>query len=130
MHGEPATGVDHGVPHPQAALLGLTEVVRVHEAGDPGVKVHGDEAVLRIAGHRQVGGVDHHQLGVPVVCRSIGREVELLLHARDIRVGLLDVEAYAGPLVGFVADVPVDHEHVAASDVVGLDLGDATAFLG
>ena len=75
---------------------------------------------LGVVGHRQVGGVDHHQLGLPCLARGIGgirREVELLLHARDVGVGLLDVEARAGTMLGVVADVAVDDHHRLLGDV-------------
>ena len=113
MHGQP-TGVEHlRVPHPQAALLRLPEVVGVQDTRHAGLEVDRDEPIVGVARHGEVGGVDHHQLGLPVGRQPIGREVQLLLHAGDVRVRGLDVEAGAGSVLAVIADEAVHHHHLA-----------------
>ncbi len=129
VHRQAAAPEDEGVPHPQAALLGLSEVVGVEDAADAGLQVNGDQALVRVVGHREVRGVDHAQLRVPVVGGRIGWEVELLLHAGDIGVGLLDVEADARTLLWIVAQVAVDHQHVDPGDVLRLTCRDPSALV-
>src|SRR5262249_10827128 len=89
---DPAAVVDELVPHPQAALLRLAEVVRVEDSSDAALEVDGDQAVVRVPAGLEVRRVDDRQLGLELVA-VVGCEVELLLHARDVRVGGLDVEA-------------------------------------
>src|SRR3712207_7532645 len=43
---------------PEAALLRLPEVVGVHDAGDARLEIDGDQPLVRVVGHRQVGRVD------------------------------------------------------------------------
>jgi hypothetical protein len=125
---EAATVVDELVPHAQPALLRLAEVVGVAHARDAPLEVDRDDAVVRVALDGQVGRVDDGQLGLEGV-RVVDVEVQLLLHAGDVGVGLLDVEARGGAELGVVADEAVDHDHVLTGDVLVLELGDPLALL-
>ena len=107
---QPALAVDDVVPHPQAALLRLTEVVGVEDTRDAVLEIDRDQPVVRVARGREVRRVDHLHLGLGAVGAL---EVELLLHAGDVRVGLLDREARGRAQLGVVADVAVDHDHIA-----------------
>jgi hypothetical protein len=118
---EAALAVDDVVPHPQAALLRLPEVIGVQDARDAVLQVDRDQAVVRVAGCREVRRVDDLHLGLGPV---VPFEVELLLHPGDVRVRLLDREARRGPHLGVVADEPVDHNHVALREVRLLLRGD------
>ena len=128
---EPAQIVDLLVPHPQAALLGLAEVVGVHDPGDPGVQVHDDGPLIRIAGHRQVRRVDDGDLGLRR--GALRGVVQHALHAGDVGVALLDNQSRGSNQGAMVADRAVDDQHLLVSDVVvlhvpqpaGLVLGDA-----
>ncbi len=80
VQGQATAAVHDIVPHPQAALLGLTEVVRVEHAGDIAREVHRDEPVVGIAGSLEVRRVDDRGVGFPglgVVVR-LDRVVQLL----------------------------------------------------
>src|SRR5207247_1464540 len=77
--------VDELVPHPQAALLRLAEVVRVEDACYALLEVDGDQAVVRVAIRLQVRRVDDRQLGLALL-PLFAREVELLLHPGDVRI--------------------------------------------
>src|SRR4029453_11070539 len=129
VHGQPAALVDLAVPHPQAALLGLPEVVGVEDPGDPGLEVDGDPAVVRVAGGGQVGGVDDGDLGVVAGVAVHRVVVEEPLHAGDVGVGLLDHQAGRGAVGAGVADEAVDLHHVPAADVVVLERGQPGPFL-
>jgi hypothetical protein len=91
---EAAAVVDELVPHPQAALLRLAEVVGVEDARDVVLEV---DAISRSSGLPsafEVRRVDDRQLGLEALeLRLGGRVVELLLHRGDVRVRLLDDEA-------------------------------------
>jgi hypothetical protein len=111
--------VDQAVPHAQAALLGLAEVVRLEHARDAGLEVDGDEPVRRPALGFQVRRVDDRQLGRVRLVVEV--EVELLLHARDVRVGGLDVQPRPGALGRIGADPALDQDHLLVGDVGVLD---------
>jgi hypothetical protein len=115
VQGQAAAVVDELVPHPEPALLRLAEVVRVEDARHPQVEVDADEAVVGVALRLQVGRVDDGQLGL--VVGVVGVEVELLLHAGDIRVGRLDVEPGRHAEVRVDADPTVDLDHLLPGDV-------------
>ena len=121
MQGKPATVVDQLVPHPQAALLGLAKVVRVQDAGDVVLEVNRDQAVGWVALGLQARRIHNRQLWLEVLI-AIQREVELLLHARDVGVGLFDDQAGRRAELWVVADVAIDHDHLLVFDVVVLDL--------
>jgi hypothetical protein len=89
VQGQAAAVVHDVVPHPQPALLRLTEVVGVEHAGDVAREVDGDDPVVRVAGSGQVGRVDDRGVRLPggrvvVVIHGV---VELLLHACHVGVG-------------------------------------------
>ena len=126
---EAAAVVDELVPHPQAALLRLAEVVRVEDARDALLEVDGDQAVVRVAVGLEVRRVDDRQLGLDLLALR-GREVELLLHAGDVRVRGFDVEARGRAEGGVVADVAVDLHHLAAGDVLVLLLRPLRGLVG
>src|SRR4029079_19068318 len=63
----PASVVDELVPHPQAALLRLPEVVGVEDARHALLEVDGDQAVVRVALGLQVGRVDDRQLALELL---------------------------------------------------------------
>src|SRR4029453_109615 len=128
VHGQPAALVDLAVPHPQAALLGLPEVVRAQDTGDAGVQVDGDHPVVGVAGGGQVGGVDDGDLGLVGAVAVDRVVVEEPLHAGDVGVGLLDHQAGRGAVGAGVADEAVDHHHVLAADVRILKRGQPRAF--
>ncbi len=111
---ETALAVDDVVPHAQAALLRLAEVVGVQDARDVVVEVDRDHAVVRVARRRETGGVDHLDLRLGPVAAL---EVELLLHAGDVRVTLLHQQSRRRAHLGIVADVAVDLDHVVLGDV-------------
>ena len=124
---EPAAVVDELVPHAQAALLRLAEVVRVEDARHALLEVDRDQAVVGIALGLQVRRVDDGQLRF--VLSLGGSEVELLLHGGDVRVRGLDVEPCGRAEVRVVPDEAVDHDHVLIGDVRVLRLGPLVAFL-
>ena len=126
MQGEAALLVDDVVPHAQAALLGLSEVVGVEDARRVVVQVDRDQAVIRVAQRLEAGRVDHRHLRVGPVCAL---EVQLLLHACDVGVPLLHDEPGGGAHLQVVADVAVDHDHVVLGHVGVLDLGDRLVVL-
>ena len=117
VEGEPAEVVDLRVPHPEAALLRLAEVVGVQDPGDAVLEIHGDHAVVRVARRLEVRRVDDLHLRLLAV---VAGEVELLLHPGDVRVGLLDRQARSCAEGRFVADVAVDHDDVLVAEVVVL----------
>src|SRR5205814_5566353 len=80
VQGEPALVVDDVVPHPEATLLGLPEVIRMQDAGDVMVEIDCDHAIVRVSGRGQPRRVDDLYLGLATVASL---EVELLLHPRD-----------------------------------------------
>ena len=127
VHGEPPAGVDQRVPHPQAALLGFSEVVGVHHPGDPGLEVDGDHPLVRVPGHAQIRRVDDHELRFEAGAGTVCVEVQPVLHAGDVGVGRFDVQPRADPFGGVVADVAVDHHHLLAADVGILEIGQARA---
>src|SRR6185437_11971744 len=116
-----AAAVDDVVPHPQAALLGLTEVVRVEHPGDVVAQVDGDQPVVGVARCGQAGGVDDGGVGGPGngVVVVIGRIVELLLHAGHVGVGGLHDQPGPGSESWVGADVAV-HDHDAGAGQVGV----------
>ena len=118
---ESAAVVDELVPHPQPALLRLPEVVGVEDPRHAVLEVDGDQSIVGVALGLEVGRVDDGQLRLELLV--VGRrEVELLLHTRDVRVGVLDVEPGGGAELGVVADVAVDHDHLLPGDVRVLPL--------
>jgi hypothetical protein len=126
VEGQPTEVEDLLVPHPQTALLRLPEVVGVQDARDPVVQVDGDDAVIGVAGRREVRRVDHVDLGLVAV---LPREVELLLHAGDVRVRLLDREAGLRAEGRVVADVAVDDDDLLVAEVLVLHLRDLLELL-
>src|SRR5262249_36489743 len=60
-----AAVVDDVVPHPQAALFRLTEVVGVEHPGDVAGQVDGDDAVVRVTAGGQVRRVDDRRVRLP-----------------------------------------------------------------
>src|SRR6185437_17162881 len=74
VQGQAAAVVDDVVPHPQPALLRLTEVVGVEYAGDVARQVDGDDPVVRVAESGQVGRVDDRGVRLP------GRRVVVVVH--------------------------------------------------
>src|SRR6516225_5776342 len=114
VQGQAAATIDDVVPHPQAALLGLAEVVRVEHAGDVGVQVDGDEPVVRVAGGGYAGRVDDGGVRHPGgrVVALPGRVVELVLHAGHVRVGRLHDQPGPGAEPRIGSDIAVDHDHV------------------
>ena len=129
VHGQPAALVDLAVPHPQAALFRLPEVVGVEHPGDAGLQVDGDDPVVGVAGGGQVGGVDHGDLGLVAGVAVDRVVVEEPLHAGDVGVGLLDDQPGRGAVGPGVADEAVDHHHVLAADVLVLEGGESGPFL-
>src|SRR5207237_6674884 len=119
---ETAALVRQLVPHAQATLLRLAEVVAVEHAGDTGVEIDGDHTVTGKAGCGQVRRVDHRQRGREIGPGRLRVEVQPALHARDVRVGRLDVQTRRHAIFGIVADVAVDDEHVLTADVLVLHL--------
>ena len=85
------------------------------------LEVYRDAAVIGIAGGGQVRRVD--DLDVRRSRRPL--VVQLLLHAGDVRVGLLHREPSRCLEVVDVADESVDHHHLMPRDVVVLQLRDA-----
>ena len=79
----------------------------------------------------EVRGVDDLEGGLERVGADdrIPGVVELLLHAGDVRVGLLDDEAGRGPEFGVVPDEAVHHHHVLLADVGVLHLGQLPVLL-
>src|SRR5512132_4154178 len=125
VEGQAAEVVDLRVPHPQAALLRLAEVVGVQDAGHAVLEIDRDHAVVRVAGRLEVRRVDLVGRRItknPVAI--VAREVELLLHPGDVRVRLLDREARPRPEGRIVADEAVDHDDVLVAEVVVLEPGD------
>ena len=123
---EAALVVDDVVPHPQPALLGLTEVVRVEDARRVVVEVDGDHTVVGIALGAKTRGVDHLDFRFPARARAVVTgEVELLLHPGDVRVPLFHDQPSRGAHVRVVADVAVDHQHVVLGHVGVLGGGDS-----
>ena len=116
MERQPAPVVDELVPHAQAALLRLAEVVRVEDPRHALLDVDHDQAVVGVALGLQVRRVDDGQLGL-VLLRFIALEVELLLHPGDVRVRGLDEEPRRRPELRIVADETVDLDHLLARDV-------------
>ena len=114
MEREAALVVDDVVPHAQAALLRLTEVVGVQDASDVLVQVDRDDPVVGVATGLQAGRVDDLHLRLFAV---IAIEVEFLLHPRDVGVALLHEQAGGRAHVGVVADEAVDLDHVVLGDV-------------
>jgi hypothetical protein len=114
---ETALLVDDVVPHPQAALLRLAEVVGVQDARHVPVEIHGDETIVRIAEGSETRCIEHLHIRLLIV---VAGEVELLLHAGDVRVALLYHEASAGAELGVVPDPAVDLDHVVVGDVLVL----------
>ena len=121
VQGEPALLVDDVVPHPEATLLGLPEVIRMQDAGDVMVEIDRDHTIVRVSGRGQPRRVDDLYLGLATVASL---EVELLLHPRDVRVALLHHEAGGRPHLRIVADEAVDHDHVVLGQVLVLEGGD------
>jgi hypothetical protein len=120
VHRKAALVVDDLVPHAEAALFRLAEVVRVKDARDAVVEVDGNAAVVRVTGGGQVGCVDHGDLRFA----AGALEVEVLLHTGDVRVGALDDET-GGRLHFFgVGDVAVYHDHRPTRDVLVLETDD------
>ena len=117
MQREPTLVVGELVPHAQPALLGLAEVVAVEDASDPGVEVDRDHTIVRIPGRVKVGRVDHRQHGREIRSRLLGFKVQPVLHAGDVGIGRFDVQPRRDAVLGIVADVPVDDEHVLVVDV-------------
>ena len=67
VHRQAALVVDDLVPHAQAALFGLAEVVGIENARDAVLEVDRNAAVVRVAGSGQVGRVDYGEFGSPPV---------------------------------------------------------------
>ncbi len=130
VQGQAAAVVDDVVPHPQPALLGLAEVVRVEHAGDVAVQVDGDEPVVGVAGGLEVGCVDDRGVRLPGgrVVAGFDRVVELLLHAGHVRVGRLHDQPRPGAELRIGSDIAVDHDHVGLGDMRVLDGCDALIF--
>ncbi len=130
MQRQAAAAEDDVVPHPQAALLGLAEVVRVEHAGDVGIEVDSDHPVVRVSGSGQVGSVDDGGVRAPGrrIVILANRVVELLLHPRDVRVRCLHDQPGPGAELGVRTDVAVYHDHVLAGDVGVLFRGDPVVF--
>jgi hypothetical protein len=63
--------------------------------------------------------------GYPSACRLGVVEIEHVLHAGDVGAVGLDVEPGRHPPLGGVADVAIDHDHLALRDVGVLQLADA-----
>ncbi len=125
-----AAVVDDVVPHPQAALLRLTEVVGVEHPGDVAVQVDGDDPVVRVAGGGQVRGVDDRGVRLPglrvvVLARRV---VQLLLHAGHVGVGRFHDQPGTRAELWVRSDVAVHDDHVGAGDVGILLRGDAVEF--
>ena len=121
MHGQPASIVDHLVPHPQPPLLRFAEVVGVEDARHAVFQVNGDAALVRVAGSGKIRRVDDRQLrvaGAPL-------EIKESLHARDVRAALLDDQSGRRLYLRRVGDVAVDNQHVGAAHVLVLDADDA-----
>jgi hypothetical protein len=125
-----AAVVDDVVPHPQAALLRLTEVVGVEHPGDVGVQVDRDDAVVRVTGGGQVRRVDDRGVGLPAIRVVVlaRRVVQLLLHPGHVGVGRLHDQPGAGAELRVRPDVAVHDDHVGAGDVGILLGGDAVVF--
>ena len=121
VHRQAAQVVDDLVPHPQAALLRLAEVVGVDDAGDAVVEIDGDAAVVGVSFGDQVRSVDDGDLRLA----ALALEVEELLHAGDVGVAALDDQAGGGLDLRRVGDVTVDDDHLLASDVLVLQVRDA-----
>ncbi len=120
VHRQTALVVDDLVPHPQAALFGLAEVVGVEDAGDAVFEVDGDATFVGVAGSREVGRVDDSNLRFA----AGAVEVEVLLHAGDVGVGALDYESRGRLHCLRIRDVAVDDDHRLAGDVFVLEAGD------
>ena len=130
VQGQAAAVVDDVVPHPQPALLRLTEVVGVEHAGDIAGEVDGDDPVVRVARSREVRRVDDRGVRLPgrrvvVVIHGV---VQLLLHARHVGVGGLHDQPCPGPEARVRPDVAVHDHHVALGDVGVLLRRDAVEF--
>ncbi len=89
VEGEPAPAVHLGVPHPDAAHLGVAEVVRVEHPRHPGLEVDRDQPLVQVASGAEVWCVDHGEFGLEPAVR---REVEVLLHPGEVGVALLHDE--------------------------------------
>ena len=124
VEGQPPPVVDELVPHPEAALLGLAEVVGVDDTGDVALEVDRDDALFGVTHHCQVGRIDDGDLRLEVLAGVFRRVEEDLLHAGDVGVVQLDDEASRGPKLWDVADVAVDDEHLLLGDVLVLHLGE------
>ena len=108
-----AAVVDELVPHPQDPLLRLAEVVGVEDPVHALLEVDEDEPVVGPARRLQVGGVDDRELGLEVL-GVVDGEPELLLHAGDVRVRGLDVEAHGDAELGLGAEPAVEEDHLLA----------------
>ena len=124
---QPTLVVGELVPHAQAALLRLAEVVAVEDARDTGVEVDRDHAVVGVPGRVQLGRVDDRQHGLELAALVLVVEVQPVLHAGDVRVRRLDEQPRRDAMLGVVADVAVDDQHVLVADVRVLALGDVRA---
>ena len=125
VHHETALAVDEGVQHPQATLLGLTEVVGTHDAGDVVVGVDEDHAALVVTVEVEAGRVDDLHVRLPVLALFLGaREVENLLHRRHVGALGGNPERRRVLGVGVVADVPVDADDVRVGEILLLQLDD------
>ena len=106
--------VDDLVPHPQPALLRLTEVVGVEHARDLTLQINSDQAVVRITRRFRFGVLITVSLWLR---RQVIRVIEELLHAGHVGVRLFHDQPGRYPELRVVADPAIDDEHVLIGDV-------------
>ncbi len=112
---------DQLVPHPQSALFTLTEVIAVEDACYFVLEVDRDETIIGKAFSLEIRRIDDIELGAEVCVLLRGRsEVELLLHCRDIRIGLLDGKPGCGTSGRISTNKAIDYDHVLGLDVLVL----------
>ena len=96
-------------------------------SGDPGLEIDGHQPFVRVAGGREVGGVDHGELGIEA---AVSREVEELLHPARLAWLFSTISLVAIAPVGMVSDVPVEHDDLGVLQISILGGGDIPVSAG